>query len=652
MSVSLLLLYQSNRLGFITFEHKFTWYMTRNVFKLTLSGILMLSLFSCGGEKVQEKKEETTMIDLRKDVHSFAEPAMAKVTHLNLDAQVNFDSKTIDATATWDFEHNDTANQIKFDVDGLTIHGVTDQDGEALHYELGKEKEFLGQPLVVDFNENTTKIAISYTTAPTAEALQWLNPQQTAGKEHPFLFSQSQAILARTWIPCQDSPGIRYTYEATVKVPAELMALMSAENPQERNETGEYHFKMQQPIPSYLMALTVGDIAFEAVGPRTAVYAEPSVVKGAAWEFADMEKMLEAAESLYGKYAWERYDLIVLPPSFPFGGMENPRLTFATPTVIAGDRSLTSLVAHEMAHSWSGNLVTNATWNDFWLNEGFTVYFERRIMEELYGKDYAEMLAVLGYQDLEGDIDELPKEDTHLKLDLVGRNPDDGMTDIAYEKGYFFLRMLEENLGREKFDRFLKNYFHEHAFQTMITEEFLTYADSNLFKSDSTLRAQLKVDEWIYQGGLPSNCPKVVSTRFQRVSSTLKAWSDGAFSLNEVETDDWSSHEWLYFLRELPDSLDVSRLEELDNAFHFTQSGNSEILAAWFMHTIKKGYHPADSRVEEFLIEVGRRKFLVPIYKALIEADPSKATAKAIYEKARDNYHAVSVETLDKLILE
>ena len=245
---------------------------------------------------------------------------------------------------------------------------------------------------------------------------------------------------------------------------------MSASNPQIKNETGSYHFEMKQPIPSYLLALAVGDVEFKRVSNRAGIYAERTVLDSAVWEFADLEKMIHGAEELYGAYLWERYDVLVLPPSFPFGGMENPRLTFATPSILAGDRSLTSLIAHELAHSWSGNLVTNRTWNDFWLNEGFTVYFEHRIMEKLYGRDYAEMLALLSLQDLRETIQSLKDEnlyaDTKLKLDLAGRNPDDGVTDIAYNKGYFFLRLFEERYGRERFDSFLKHYFSSNAFKS------------------------------------------------------------------------------------------------------------------------------------------------------------------------------------------
>ncbi|HEX5171272.1 MAG TPA: M1 family aminopeptidase/hydrolase, partial [Cyclobacteriaceae bacterium] len=409
------------------------------------------------------------------DPHSFSRPGEAIVTHLSWIANVDFETKIISAIATWSVDQIER-DQIILDTKALDISSVVNDRGEALHFELGKSDSVLGQALKIKLLPGTKKISITYSTHQNAEALQWLLPQQTADKKYPFLFTQSEAILARSWIPCQDSPGVRFTYDAKVTVPNDLLVLMSASNPQQKNDSGVYHFEMKQPIPSYLMALTVGDVSFKSISTRSGIYAEPSVVDTAVWEFADLEKMIAGAEELYGPYRWDRYDVIVLPPSFPFGGMENPRLTFATPTVLAGDRSLTSLIAHELAHSWSGNLVTNATWNDFWLNEGFTVYFETRIMEKLYGRSYAEMLASLNLQSLKDEIKDLEEKglakDTKLKLDLAGRNPDDGVTEVAYNKGYYFLRLIEEKFGREKFDAFVKDYFSENAFKSMDTERF------------------------------------------------------------------------------------------------------------------------------------------------------------------------------------
>ncbi|QCR24952.1 aminopeptidase [Pontibacter sp. SGAir0037] len=589
---------------------------------------------------------------LPRDVHSYSKPTEAVTKHLDLDIAVDFEQKIISGTATYQIENLAKTDEIILDARDLQIEKVFlgDERTETT-FKLGEAKEPFGQPLSIAIKPETKSITIQYSTSPEAAALQWLNPQQTAGKQYPFLFTQSQAILARTWIPIQDSPGIRITYSAKVKVPKELLAVMSAENPQQKNATGEYKFFMRQPIPSYLMALSAGDLVFRPIGEKTGIYAEPATIDAAAYEFAEMDKMLVAAEKLYGRYRWDRYDLLVLPPSFPFGGMENPRLTFVTPTVLAKDRSLTSLIAHELAHSWSGNLVTNATWNDFWLNEGFTVYFEQRIMEELYGKEYADMLQVLGYQDLQHTLDDIGRdsEDTRLKLDLEGRDPDEGLTDIAYEKGNFFLKNIEAAVGRERFDAFLNKYFKTFAFQTTDTDRFLNFLKSELIRGDEQLEEKININGWVYSPGLPENHYKPSSSRFANVEQAYTSWSQGTPAA-QLQTQDWSSHEWLHFIRLLPEQMPQQQMAALDKAFNFTNSGNSEILAAWFLHTIRNNYTAADQALDNFLTHVGRRKFLVPIYKALAATPAGKRKAAAIYAKARPNYHAVSTSTLDEML--
>lgn len=611
---------------------------------------MAFALVACQNQAPEAETQERTLISMNtgKDVHSYAQ-ANAKVTHLDWDAVVDFEKKEISATAHWSIATDGQAQEIYFDTYDLHIEEVQ-VDGETVDYELSTFDQHLGQGLRIPLKPDAQKVSITYRTGDDARALQWLEPSQTAGKNKPFLFTQSQAILARSWVPTQDSPGVRFTYKAKVKVPADMIALMSASNPQERNAEGVYEFEMPQAIPSYLLALSVGDVHFEAISERTGVYAEQSLLDTAAYEFADLEKMVQAAEALYGPYDWGRYDLIVLPPSFPFGGMENPRLTFATPTILAGDRSLVSLVAHELAHSWSGNLVTNATWDDFWLNEGFTVYFEHRIMEAVYGREYSEMLASLTraglLEDAEAMLKDMPN-DTKLKLDLEGRNPDDGVTSIPYDKGYFFLRLIEETVGRERFDEFLKNYFQGHKFEVMTTEEFLDYLRANLLSEEEF--KQIRVKEWIYQTGIPDNLPTVESNRFAVVDQALQAFlADGSLPASET-TQAWTTHEWLHFINSLPEEISAEQLSVLDEAYGLSASGNSEISAAWFQPTIAAGYEAVYPKVESFLISVGRRKFLTPTYKALLEADQAQM-AKDIYAKARPNYHAVSRETMDALL--
>ncbi len=599
--------------------------------------------------------DEDLMITPVKDIHSFAKPEQAIMQHLSWKAEIDFDSNRIEAKASIKVLHDPTAEKIILDTKDLEILKVTvDSAGKEVptNFKLGKPDEVLGQAMSIKLSNNSEWVHVYYRTSREAEALQWLSSEQTTGKNHPFLFTQSQAILARSWIPLQDSPGIRFTYDAEVKVPTDLLALMSAVNPQQKNDQGLYNFVMNQPIPGYLMALAVGDLAFEELGPRSGVFAEPEVLAKAAAEFEDLESMIDAAETLYGPYKWERYDLLVLPPSFPFGGMENPRLTFATPTILAGDKSLTSLVAHELAHSWSGNLVTNATWEDFWLNEGFTVYFEYRIMEALYGADYAEMLAQLSFQDLQSEVEELinngAARDTHLKLNLKNRNPDDGMTAIAYDKGYFFLKWLEHKAGREIWDEFLNTYFQKHAFESITTERFLDYLQKNLIEAHHINIYSDDRESGVFKDGLPDDLPQPNSPKFKMVQAQLDNWVETGTI--PTQTESWSTHEWLHFIKNIPDSTDSTGLSQLDKAFTLSQSGNAEILAAWFTQAIRADYEPAYGPLEEFLVRVGRRKFLMPLYRALVATPRGKERAQRIYAQARANYHFVSTQSLDPIL--
>ncbi len=628
--------------------------MNRLIAFLTVS--LMITFFGCRpSEKNSPSENKSDMENNYHDPHSFAVPSEAVITHLSWNAVVDFDQHIIEGRAQYKIRTDGKTHRIILDTRDLDIEKVTtgkDNEKEA-PYDLGEEKEFLGRPLTITIEPSTEIVNIYYRTRPDAAAVQWLNPRQTADKKYPYLFTQSQAILARTWLPIQDSPGIRFTYDAHVKVPSRLLSLMSASNPQEKNETGEYDYEMKQPIPAYLMALAIGDVVFKAIDERTGVYAEPSQIDAAHWEFEDMDEMLQAAESLYGPYRWERYDVIVLPPSFPFGGMENPRLTFATPTILAGDRSLTSLIAHEMAHSWSGNLVTNATWNDFWLNEGFTTYFEKRIMEKVYGADYARMLWVLSYQDLQQDLKDLKAEgkwdDTKLKLHLEGRDPDEGMTNIAYDKGSLFLLHIEQTVGRERFDQFLKKYFDDHAFQSMTTEAFLQYLNDQLIKGDEELRKAINAEEWIYQPGLPANHPVVTTDRFKKVEEAIQAWRNGT-PPEKLPTSGWTTHEWLHFLRNMPEDITADDMAQLDRAFHFTDTGNSEIIAEWLQLAIQHQYKAAYPRLRDFLTHVGRRKFVKPLYEELAKTPEGLKLAREIYKEARPNYHSVTYETVDKIL--
>ncbi len=575
-----------------------------------------------------------------------------RVTNLGLDLAVSFESKTVAGTATLALDRLEAgANKLHLDTRDLSIAGVEDANGQPLGWRWGRHDPIRGRELIIDLSVNTRTVTIAYSSDPGAAGLQWLEPRQTASGA-PFLFTQSQAIQARSWIPLQDTPGVRFTYQAKVKTVPGLMAVMSASNPVETSEDGYYEFDMPQPIPSYLMALGVGRLEFRPMGERTGVYAEPSVVAAAAEEFSDTEKMMDVGEALYGPYRWGRYDLLILPASFPFGGMENPRLSFITPTVIAGDKSLVALIAHELAHSWSGNLVTNASWDDLWLNEGFTVYFEARIMEAVYGQRREAMEAVLGYQSLVSDFADLSPEDEHLELALASRDPDDAFSQVAYEKGRLFLVWLERQVGREKFDRFLRDYFDEYAFQSLSTDDFIRHLNTTLLSEPSGRLDEAAVREWINGPDLPTDAVLPKSNAFTDVGAQRQRWLAGDVRANQMDTRQWSVHEWLYFLNGIAQPLGEERMQELDAAFSLTQSRNAEIAHSWLRIAIREDYEGAKARLRDYLVTIGRRKLIVPLYEDLAKTDEGRQFARDVFAAARSGYHPLTVSSVAAVLSE
>jgi leukotriene A-4 hydrolase/aminopeptidase len=598
--------------------------------------------------KVEQSAPTTEMakntMQVGKDYHSFANPESIKVTHLSLDLTVDFAKKILVGSAQLDFQRVDAdATQLILDTRDLTISSVTAM-GKEVHFDLASGESFLGAALTIDIPANADSVVINYQTSPNASGVQWLTPEQTAGKKHPFLFTQAQAIHARSFIPLQDSPQVRMTYEATIRTPKALLAVMSASNDPDTERDGVYEFSMPQPIPSYLIALAVGDLHFKSMGERTGVYSEKGILEAAAAEFEDTESMLIATEKAFGPYSWDRYDLLILPPSFPFGGMENPRLSFITPTVIAGDKSLVSLIAHELAHSWSGNTVTNATWRDLWLNEGFTTYLTYRIMQMIYGDERFEMEAVLGRQDLQADIDSLPANDQIMAIDLRGRDPDDVFSNIPYEKGALFLRELEHKVGRENFDQFLLGYFEKFAFKSITTEQFVSYLEQTLLKEHSDKLSKQRIEQWIFQGGIPDDAPVPESDAFSVVDQERDAWLTGSIQANEIDSENWVVHQWLYFLNNMPEKLSQKQLADLDKTFALTSSKNNEIAHSWLLISVNNWYQPAFKRLHDYLTSIGRNKLVKPLYKALSQTPEGKVMAQKAFAEAKAGYHPLTVK--------
>jgi len=617
------------------------------------AAVLLLFLAGCSDAPETarfEPSEHNRVATPTQDAHSFANANQVRTRHLHLSLEVNFVRKQLIGTAeyTLDFVQED-AEQIVFDTDYLTIERVEAFDGTQWFdtvFVLGNRDQVLGSPLYVDLPAGSEKVRIHYASSPNATGLDWVDPAGTAGGEYPFLYSQSQPHYARTWIPIQDTPAERFTFTGELYTPAELIGLMGANNPPHPERTGYYQFESTQPIPSYLMAIAVGDLAFAELNERMAIYAEPSVIDAAVAEFGYTTDMMDATEALFGPYAWDRYDQIVLPPSFPWGGMENPQLAFLTPTVIAGDQSLVSLIAHELAHSWSGNLVTNASWRDLWLNEGFTSYVENRIMEAVYGEERALMERMLDAQSLVSAIAGLTERQQVLYIELGQRDPDTVFTSVPYTKAQQFLFFLEDRFGRERFDAFVRQYFADFAFQSVNTDQFRTYLQANLLAKYAGVVSLAEVDEWLYQPGLPDTMRIPEVDAFVKVDAAVAAWLAG----DTIEKGAWSIHERIYFLRQLPADMSSAQLERLDEEFTLTASGNNQVLSTWLPIAIRHNYAPAMPRVEQMLTSMGRNSMIAPVYGALVETPAGHARAVAIYEQAKPRYHQLTRNAVEAIL--
>ncbi len=588
------------------------------------------------------------------DPHSYAQPDQVVVTHLDLDLKVDFPHKQLDGQATLKLDwKNPQAASLVLDTRDLKIAKIDAlaADGKAtpLKYILAPRDKELGSKLTIAAPKHPAQVRIVYTTSPEASGLQWLTPAQTADKKFPFMFSQSESIHARSWVPLQDSPAIRFTYDAHVTAPKDVRVVMSALNDAKHPLNGDFSFDQPHPIPSYLLAIAAGDIAVQETGPRSAVYAEPSVVGKAAHEFEDTEKMIATTERLYGPYRWGRYDILVLPPSFPFGGMENPNMTFATPTIIVGDKSLVSVISHELAHSWSGNLITAASWRDIWLNEGITTYVQGRITEALYGKSLADEEALLSARALQKGIGKMPANSQKLAPDPRGVGADDSLSDVAYDKGSWFLRTLEQRYGREHFDAYLKSYFDHFAFQSITTEQMLAFLKPNLIEKYPGKMSWDEVKAWVYGEGIPKDAPLPDSPRFNAIDKERTDFLAGSLAAAKLDAKGWNTQEWMYFLDRLPDVAPLDKLQQLDATWHLTGTPNAEIGMRWYSHAIAAGDKAVWKAAAEHMTRIGRLYLTTPLYKAFVKTPEGLAYAEQVYAKAKSGYHPLTQQVVESV---
>ncbi len=580
------------------------------------------------------------------DPASYADLAQGKIKHIDFRIGVNFATRTLDLDATYELQEPVRGSLYLdcFKIDLKKAHA----GGRELKREFDAKDDILGERLHLKGLENDRTFTLSFQTSPEARALQWLNASQTAGGNYPFLFSQCQAIHARSIFPCQDTPSVRFTFSAEIEVPEGLVAAMAAEQTGIRKESGRtfFTFNMPQPIPSYLFALGIGNLVFRELGPRTGVYAEPETIEAAAWEFAENETKIVEAEKLLGPYLWGRYDLLILPPSFPYGGMENPRLTFLTPTAILGTRGHTSLITHELAHAWTGNLVTNATWRDFWLNEGWTTYAETRITEVLEGKEVTDLHAAYDEKRLIEVMEYIGMDSPHTCLKLPNeKDADQFSTIIPYYKGCFFLQECEYVVGRERFDAFIQKYMARFQFQSLTTEAFLDFLKAEL----PEVFEKVNVQKWVYEPGLPEERRKPKSRLYDEVQGVLDDYQQGIKPAKE-QVQDWHRYQILSFLQGLPRKISVEDCQYFENILDLEKRNDVALSHHFYPIAIASGYQAILPRIEQLMEKIGRMLYVLPIVRAMAETEWSRDYIRPLFERVRDHHHQITVRSIEGIL--
>jgi leukotriene-A4 hydrolase len=638
---------------------------------LAASGLAIACLnaaAAAGGAPPPVASADLAPIQTGLDYHSFANIEQFRVTHLEINARVDFRNKVLLAIVALEIKRLDPrANELVLDTRDLDIRDVSEKPTNVLGalsksettwvsrpFHFDKTDPILGSPLVIELppsKKGTETIKIEYVTSPTAPALQWLTDKQTSGKHHPFMYTLSSPIGARSWIPLQDTPQVRATYSAHILTDNDVFAVMSAKSDPKAKRNGDYSFVMSDAVPSCLIALAVGDLRFKELGPRTGVYAEKPLVDAAAKEFADSETMVRAAERLFGPYRWDRFDVVVLPSSFPVAESPYPRAPFITPTALAGDRSMESVVAHALAASWAGDLVSGAAWRDAWINTGLAAHLRDRIVLELYGeqRETAERATVL--RSLRDDLAKISPTDQALAVDLRNRDPGAVPRDAADEKGGLFFAFLDDRFGRERFDAFLKGYFDRFAFKSITTEQFLAYLKENLLDRFPGIVTREQVTAWVMGPGLPAEAPLPASSVFEPVDAARAAWLAGKLPAKKLDTRDWATQQWVDFLADMPATLRKDQLAELDQAFGLTRTANAVVAGSWFMLVIRNTYQPSYPRLEQYLESNGRQALIEPLYVELMKTPAGAALAKRVYALARPQYHSRTAAALDPIVI-
>eukprot|EP00927_Polykrikos_kofoidii_P049772 TRINITY_DN43785_c0_g1_i1.p1 TRINITY_DN43785_c0_g1~~TRINITY_DN43785_c0_g1_i1.p1 ORF type:complete len:623 (-),score=111.48 TRINITY_DN43785_c0_g1_i1:103-1971(-) len=591
------------------------------------------------------------------DPHSFANFHEIVVQHMDLAFDIDFNRHVFTGTATLKLRRLvPSCNILKLDVKGLRILGIR-QEGtnDALWLRLVSSVSELGDCLEVTLPpgsaDSPVVIIVAFETAPGAAAIQWLEPVQTAGGKHPLVFTQCQAICSRTLFPCQDTPSVKSSFTLTVTCPQPLVALGSGIrqdcSDEASNGTNTFKFSQNVPVMAYLVAVICGSLEERSVGSRSSIWVESPVADAAQEEFQGVpDAFIGAAEKIVGSsYDWGRYDIALLPRSFIFGGMENPNMTFFSSALMTGDGSLLTTLAHEITHAWSGNLVTNAKWKDFWLNEGFTRYIERRILGRLRGKAFRGLLLTVGYNDLVRTVQLLTScgenQFTALEPELVGIDPGRAFSRIPYEKGSLFLFYLEGIVGGEEaMTEWLKTYFSDFARQSIETADFKKHFCNFFDERNPAALKGVDWDAWLHGRGLPSFDLKSYADQslVKDTRDLADRWLSGGTSLmvkpepEGVSSNDlvsWQSQQIMVFLDNLinagPCKMPKERLGCMDELYCFTQTRNVEVSFRWLHLCMMNRREECLPAVEAFVSNNGRGVYLKTLYAELLKLDAESA---------------------------
>ena len=623
------------------------------------------------------------MLELKanpEDINTYSNFQEIIQKEVELDVSIDFDNKSMYGNIKTKYEIiNKSLENIILDLHGPEILSVflINEDFEKVDldykiYDKNEDKEALGTPLVINllslkekdnkeyeniFNKKEIMISIEFKTNENCNGIQYLTKEQTRTKEYPFMFTQCEAILCRTLFPIQDTPSVKSIYKVKTAISPPLTFLfggiLKSHYYDSTSKKKINYYEQNIPIPSYLVAFVAGELEYAKISKRCGVWTEKGLSSLAAKEFIDAEKYIEIAENyLNHPYEWKVYNILVLPFSFPFGGMENPNLTFVTPALLAGDRSMSNVIGHEISHSWTGNLVTNKNWKNFWVNEGFTKFMERKLDKILLGEEMSKLESIVGNNSLISAI-KMYGEDSHftsLSPDFSGIDPDDGFSTVPYEKGYQFLCYLEERVGEDNFKEIMGKYIEKYKYKSVDWTDFKSVYEeyvNNKYEGRNARKILNVIDwnKWVTEKGFPSYKMEFKSKYTEEVDNLINKFINKENNIENAKKifKGWHTNVKLVFLEKILKNLEnfnESIILEIKKELNLVEEYNDDIKAIWYEITLEKGMNQEIENIMNFLKTHGRLKYLKPLYISWIKLDFNNA--KTFFDENKIVYHPIA----------